>query len=189
MSAREILLLATRSTLVTGMLAAAAADLRWRIVPDTAVLAVAFGGGLARLLSGGAMAAGLGLAAALALFLLLSALWRFGVLGGGDVKLIAAAALGEPLARLFALLTSIALAGGVLAGLLLLGRWFFGRRLFGRRLFGRLGEVSSDRNGAPSRLRRLIGKEGMRGCAGTPIPYAPAVLIGWAWTGIRCGIR
>jgi prepilin peptidase CpaA len=174
MSAREILLLAARSTLAAGMLTAAAGDLWRRIVPDAAVLAVAFGGALVRLLTGGAAAVGASVAAAFALFVGLSVLWRFGALGGGDAKLIAAAAVGEPIGGMFALLASIALAGGLLSGLCLFGKW----------LFVDHASAAWRSESGPSRRPRLFAGGAMQVAARAPIPYAPAVLIGWAWSRI-----
>lgn len=171
MSATQILSFAAWAMLIAGLLAAAASDLRRRLVPDTAVLAVAFGGLLLRFLSGGIASVGASLAAALALFVGLSLLWRLGALGGGDAKLIAAAALGETVAGLLALLAGIALAGGVLAGFWLLGAWLFADPARAARRNGR---------GAG----RFLPPFGGAALARNPIPYAPAVLIGWAWSRI-----
>src|SRR6516164_7150580 len=55
------------------------------------------------------------LIAAAILFLVLLVVYQRGWMGGGDVKLLVALAVGLPLAGMFQLLTATALAGGVLA--------------------------------------------------------------------------
>jgi prepilin peptidase CpaA len=55
------------------------------------------------------------LAAATILFLLLIVVYQRGWIGGGDVKLLVALAMGLPLMGVIRLLTITALAGGVLA--------------------------------------------------------------------------
>lgn len=106
--------------LATGLFAAAAVcDLGWRRIPNGLVLGL-FGLGLARLgLAWGAGAPLAGLTADLAASLLLLALgtlaFQARLLGGGDVKLFAAAALWIGVADLLPFLARTALAGGVLA--------------------------------------------------------------------------
>lgn len=61
---------------------------------------------------------------ALAIFALFALLFMLRMMGGGDVKMIAALALWLPLPALFAMLTVMALAGGAIAGgLLIRQRW------------------------------------------------------------------
>jgi len=64
------------------------------------------------------------LAVGFAVFLLASALFAWGKLGGGDVKLLTAVALFAGAGRIAELLLMIALAGGALALALLLPRRF-----------------------------------------------------------------
>ncbi len=102
--------------LIAGLLHAALVDLGARRIPNGAVVATA-AGALAWRLAAGATPAGLAatLLTTLVLFGGLLLLWRRGGLGGGDVKLMTAAALAFPAAGIldFALFT--ALAGGGLA--------------------------------------------------------------------------
>jgi prepilin peptidase CpaA len=94
--------------------AAAACDLRWRLIPNALTAALAAGGLIAAGLAGwpaGAASA----AAAAGVFAGGAALFAAGAMGGGDVKLAAALALWLPAGATpgFLLLTS--LAGGALA--------------------------------------------------------------------------
>lgn len=108
------------TVLAIGLFAAAAAsDLARRRIPNPLVMALA-ALGLARL--GLAVAAGAGpgvLGADLGVGLLVLALgavfFRFGLLGGGDVKLLAAGALWIGTAQVAPFLMTTVLAGGLLA--------------------------------------------------------------------------
>ncbi|HYF22067.1 MAG TPA: prepilin peptidase [Caulobacteraceae bacterium] len=94
--------------------AAAAADLRGRTIPNALPLALAAGFALYAVLLpepawpwrllGGAVVLALGWLA-----------WSLRALGGGDVKLLAAAALWFPLAAVPSFLLAVALAGGIQA--------------------------------------------------------------------------
>jgi prepilin peptidase CpaA len=103
-----------------GLLAAAAVtDGRSRRIPNLLPLGLALLG-LARIAveladGGGIAAPALDLAAAAAIFLAGAVAFRFRLLGGGDVKLIAAAALWLGAAALGPFLLVTALAGGALA--------------------------------------------------------------------------
>ena len=142
------------------LLLAAAHDVAARTIPNRLVLAIGLLGGGARLAAG--ELAG-GLAAAGLVFLLAFAAWRFGLMGGGDVKLLSAAALLVPAAWVTSLVLAVALAGGVLAlGYLIL-----------RRLVP-----------APAALRpaglaaRALRAEAWRIRRGGPLPYAVAIALG-----------
>jgi prepilin peptidase CpaA len=92
----------------------AVVDLKRRIIPNELVLAtVAVGIGL-RLVSASGMLWQSALAMA-GTFLILGAIGRLGVIGGGDVKLIPAVSLLAPADHVLALLLDIAIAGGVLS--------------------------------------------------------------------------
>jgi prepilin peptidase CpaA len=99
--------------------AAAITDSRNRRIPNALSAALALLGltrialGLAA--AGGAAAMGLDLLAAAAVFALAALAFRFGVLGGGDVKLLAAGVLWLGAAALPPYLLTTVLAGGVLA--------------------------------------------------------------------------
>lgn len=86
-------------------------------------------------------------------------LFQFRLLGGGDVKLFAAASLWVGLDLLVPQLLLVFIAGGVLSILLLLLRTPFGQGMF-LALFGRWAS-----------LPRLLGK-------GEPVPYGIAICLG-----------
>ena len=90
-------------------------------------------------------------------------LWLRGVLGGGDVKLLAAVSLVVPAAAVPALLLAIVLAGGVLAAVHMVLR-------------GRLAPPSPARPAGA--LRRILRCEGWRIRRGAPLPYGVAIAAG-----------
>jgi prepilin peptidase CpaA len=97
---------------------AAVTDSLSRRIPNRLCAALALLGlvRIAVALVGGELAAsGLDLAAALAIFALAALAFRFGALGGGDVKLLAAGALWLGAAALGPYLLATVLAGGALA--------------------------------------------------------------------------
>jgi prepilin peptidase CpaA len=91
---------------------AASSDLRDRRIPDAAVLAVALAAVLRAACDGGLRA--LPLAEALLVFCGGALLFSFGLMGGGDVKLLAACALLFP-DRVLSFLVLVSLAGALLA--------------------------------------------------------------------------
>ncbi|HME26305.1 MAG TPA: A24 family peptidase [Acetobacteraceae bacterium] len=95
-------------------------DLATRTIPDLASLGLLVVGVAVRLTDGTAVAA---LAASAAVLLLGALCWRFGWLGGGDVKLLAACAWLVSPALVPQLVLLTALAGGVLACLYLALSW------------------------------------------------------------------
>lgn len=101
--------------LAAACLAAAAwRDLAVRRIPNAAAAGLALTGLALRALEGiGPL--GASLAAAALLFALLFLGFARGILGGGDVKLATAAALGLPPAGVWMLVVATALAGGVLS--------------------------------------------------------------------------
>lgn len=97
------------------LVVAATGDIRTRIIPNRlnagiALLAIPFW--LAMGLNGQAMLIQIGLA--IAIFAVFAACFVIGMMGGGDVKLLAALALWMPLGQMATLLVWMALAGGVL---------------------------------------------------------------------------
>lgn len=109
--------------------AAAVTDLRSRRIPNllsVGLALVGFARIAAGLWTGGSTAtAALDLAAALAVFALGAAAFQLRMLGGGDVKLLAAGALWLGAAALGSFLMTTALVGGVLAVAYLLRMRFF----------------------------------------------------------------
>jgi len=116
------------------------------------------------------------LAATALVFFLCVIAWRFALLGGGDVKLLAAV---TPLVAPWdvpALIAAIAMAGGLLALLFILMREVLRRRP------------------APSgpRRRTCIGRawrvESRRMRRGGPLPYVVAIALGSAWVALGGGV-
>jgi prepilin peptidase CpaA len=105
----EALLLAA---CLAALLHAAAHDVAARTIPHRTCLALAAAGLGLRLADGTLLP---GLLAAFAALGLGFALWRAGFWGGGDAKLLAAAALAVPPAAVPGLILATALAGGLLA--------------------------------------------------------------------------
>ena len=107
------------------------------------------------------------LLAATILFLLLIIVYQRGWIGGGDVKLLVALAIGLPLMGVIQLLTITALAGGVLALAHLVMR------------------LLPDPRPAPagsSLLRRVYAVERWRNLRQAPLPYGVAIACGGIWT-------
>ncbi|WP_366554397.1 A24 family peptidase [Aquibaculum sediminis] len=97
------------------LLLACQSDLRLRWISDAFPAFLAAAGLLFTALTGGWPFLGYTLAGALAVFLLGLLAFRYGILGGADVKLLSAAALWLQPAQLLVFLQVTALAGGVLA--------------------------------------------------------------------------
>jgi prepilin peptidase CpaA len=143
--------------------AAAARDIALRRIPNRIAATVALAG-LARQAAIGAPAIALGVAACVLVAATL--LWLRGLLGGGDVKLLAAVSLLVPAAAVPALLLAVALAGGVLAGLHLVLRT-------------RVGAPSLARPAGA--LRRVLRCEAWRIRRRAPLPYGVAIAAGAAF--------
>ena len=103
----------------------AAGDLRNRLIPNWLNLAIALTAIPFWWLSGYALwpdiAIQIGLAAGL--FMFFAILFHLGMMGGGDVKLIAALGLWLPLASMVKLLVIMSIAGGVLTLVMLARKW------------------------------------------------------------------
>jgi prepilin peptidase CpaA len=98
------------------LLLAATGDIRSRRIPNKLNLAIALLALPFWALSGYALWPDIGVQLALAagVFLFFALLFQLGMMGGGDVKLLAALALWLPLASLVKLVVIMSLAGGVL---------------------------------------------------------------------------
>jgi prepilin peptidase CpaA len=107
------------------------------------------------------------LIAATILFLLLLVIHARGLIGGGDVKLLVALAIGLPLMGVIQLLTITALAGGVLALVHLMMRLL---------PYPRLAPAGS------SFVRRVYAIERWRHLRHAPLPYGVAIACGGIWT-------
>lgn len=142
------------------LLVAAAHDVAFRTVPNL-VSAVLLALGIALRLESGGL--GLSLVLGLCVLVVTGLFWRFGWMGGGDVKLLAAAAVFVPPALVPALLLGTAVAGGVLALLYL--------------AVGRM--VPKPDAVRPAALwRRVLRCELWRLRRRGPLPYAAAIAAG-----------
>lgn len=139
---------------------AASYDVIARIVPNRLVLALVIAA-LATAAARGHLAGSL--ISALCLFAAALLCWQRGWTGGGDVKLIGAAALAIPASLTLTFIAAVAIAGGLLAGFYLAA--------------GRL--VPPRRSIRPSNLfARALRAERWRIRRGGPLPYACAIAAG-----------
>jgi len=111
--------------------------------------------------------------AATILFLLLIVIYQRGWIGGGDVKLLVALAIGLPLMGVIQLLTVTALAGGVLALVHLMMRLL---------PYPKLAPAGS------SLVRRVYAIERWRNLRHAPLPYGVAIACGGIWTVFSQGL-
>jgi len=112
------------------------------------------------------------LIAATLLFLMLIVVYVRGWIGGGDVKLLTALAVGLPLAGLAQLLTVTAFSGAALALVHLM-----------MRLLPQPGPAPS----GSSILRRVCAVERWRHRRQAPLPYGAAIACGGAWALLNSG--
>ena len=107
------------------------------------------------------------------LLLLLIVIYQRGWIGGGDVKLLVALAIGLPLMGVIQLLTITALAGGVLALVHLMMRLL---------PYPKLVPAGS------SLVRRVYAIERWRNLRHAPLPYGVAIACGGIWTVFSQGL-
>jgi prepilin peptidase CpaA len=107
------------------------------------------------------------------LLLLLIVIYQRGWIGGGDVKLLVALAIGLPLMGVVQLLTITALAGGVLALAHLMMRLL---------PYPQLAPAGS------SLVRRVYAIERWRNLRHAPLPYGVAIACGGIWTVFSQGL-
>jgi Flp pilus assembly protein protease CpaA len=113
------------------------------------------------------------LVAAAILLLVLLVVYTRGWIGGGDVKLLVALAIGLPFAGVIESLTVTALAGGVLAL----------AHLIMRQLpYPKLAPAGS------SLVRRVYAVERWRHLRQAPLPYGVAIACGGIWTILSKGL-
>jgi prepilin peptidase CpaA len=152
------------------LLYVAAIDIATRLIHNEICLSLALLG-IASQFAGHAHVAE-SLVTATILFLLLLVVYARGWMGGGDVKLLVALAIGLPLMGVVQLLTVTTLAGGVLAL----------AHLVMRRLpFPRPAPAGS------SVLRRVCAVERWRNLRQAPLPYGAAIACGGIWTVLNRG--
>jgi prepilin peptidase CpaA len=147
------------------LLYVATIDIATRLIRNEICLALALLGIVSQL--GSPMQLAQSLIAATILFLLLLVIYQWGRIGGGDVKLLVALAIGLPPTAVIQLLTVTALAGGVLAL----------AHLMMRQLpYPRLAPAGS------SLVRRVYAIERWRHLRHAPLPYGVAIACGGIWT-------
>jgi Flp pilus assembly protein protease CpaA len=147
------------------LLYVATIDVATRLIRNEICLALALLG-IATQLPNSMQIAGSLITAAI-LFLLLFVLYTRGGIGGGDVKLLTALAIGFPLTGVIQLLTVTALAGGILALVHLLMRLL---------PYPRLAPAGS------SLVRRVYAVERWRHLRHAPLRYGVAIACGGIWT-------
>jgi prepilin peptidase CpaA len=113
------------------------------------------------------------LIAATILLLLLLVIHQRGWMGGGDVKLLVALAVGLPMMGVIQLLTITALAGGILALVHLMMRIL---------PYPRLAPAGS------SFVRRVYAIERWRHLRHAPLPYGVAIACGGIWSVFSRGL-
>lgn len=144
-------------------------DLATRTIPDMVSVALVTVGAACRLYDGWE-SLGLSAATAIAVFLVLLPFHARGLVGGADLKLLAALALGLSPLGLYQLITATALAGGVLAGIYLALR--------------RVLNFRPPKGTSLVRHRflpfRIAAVESWRIRRGAPLPYGVAIAAGAA---------
>jgi prepilin peptidase CpaA len=147
------------------LLYVATIDIATRLIRNEICLALALLGIAAQLAS--PMQIAQSLIAAAILLLLLLVIYQRGWIGGGDVKLLVALAIGLPLTGVIELLTITALAGGVLALVHVTMRLL---------PYPKLAPAGS------SLVRRVYAIERWRHLRDAPLPYGVAIACGGIWT-------
>ena len=153
------------------LLYVATIDVATRLISNEICLALAVLGIASQLASPLQIAESL-IAAAI-LFILLFIIYQRGWIGGGDVKLLVALAIGFPLTGLIQLLTVTALAGGILAAVHLMMR---------NLPYPRLAPAGS------SLVRRVYAVERWRHLRHAPLPYGVAIACGGIWAVLSKGL-
>jgi prepilin peptidase CpaA len=153
------------------LLHVATTDIATRLIRDEICLVLALLG-IAGQFASPMQVAG-SLIVAIILFALLLVAYQRGMIGGGDVKLLVALALGLPLQGVIELFTVTALAGGVLALMHLMMRLL---------PYPRPAPVGS------SVVRRVYAIERWRHLRHAPLPYGVAIACGGIWTVFSRGL-
>lgn len=145
------------------LLAAALHDVATRTIPNRLVAGVACTGLACQFMAGNAVPAGIAGAAVLAVSL---AFWRRGYLGGGDAKLLAAAALMVPANQILSFILTTAVAGGVLSLFYLVMKGLCA------------APRPTTKPAARSLIARILRIERWRLRHGIALPYATAIAAG-----------
>jgi len=156
---------------IAGLLWASVTDLKERIIPDEITILIALSG-LLLCFAAHPGQVWLNLLAAAAVFLGAAFLCRYGMIGGGDVKLLAAVTLLFPPHESGKLLLEIALAGGLLSCV------YLGASVMLKAVPLRSAAPDPQASAALSRWFRL---ESERIASRKQVPYAIAILGGVVW--------
>ncbi len=138
-------------------------DFAVRTVPNFYSVLLFSAGVALRLLNGGGHDLKWGMVACCVVFGITFICWRFGWMGGGDVKLLTAAAIFVAPLSVPELVASTAMAGGLLALVFVVGRRVARRPAPGR---------------PPHFMPRILRCELWRLHRGGPLPYAAAIACG-----------
>src|SRR6266404_5578981 len=153
------------------LLYVATIDIATRLIRNEICLALALLGIVGQFASPTQVAESL--IAATILLLLLLVIFQRGLIGGGDVKLLVALAIGLPMMGVIQLLTITALAGGILALVHLMMRLL---------PYPKLAPAGS------SLVRRVYAIERWRNLRHAPLPYGVAIACGGIWTVFSQGL-
>jgi prepilin peptidase CpaA len=172
-------LLTSVPTLISAaiLLAASLHDITARTVPNWMAIALLLLGLAQRGLAGSLPS---GLLAGFIIFAIAAFCWRRGWLGGGDVKLLAAASLVVPPVNVPGFICAVALAGGILATMYIAAR----RVITATAAPAALPGHSADRG----IFRRALRAERWRIRRGGPLPYACAIAAGFLIVVLQDGI-
>jgi prepilin peptidase CpaA len=152
------------------VLVASLCDIAVRTIPNRLALALAIAGIGTAVVDGYIFGS---LLAAAGIFVVSALCWRRGWMGGGDVKLLGAAALGMPAGSALTFVAAVAIAGGVLAAFYLVAR--------------RLMPFS--RSPRPTgKFARAMRVERWRISRGGPLPYACAIAAGVLFVNLSGGV-
>ncbi len=161
----------TASGIILALLAFAAwRDIATRTIPDSISIAILLVGAITRL-SVGWQPLGISVAVALAVFCLLIPFQARGLVGGADLKLMAALALGLSPLGSYQLVTAVTLLGGLLAA------FYLGLRHILARVGTAPAPLGRRRGGI---ARRVAVIESWRIRRNAPLPYGIAIAAGAA---------
>lgn len=142
-------------------------DVATRTIPDEISIALIVLGIVVRFHEGWS-SLGASLLVSVCLFVALLPLCSRGILGGADLKLLSALAVGLPPHVSLQLILTVTAIGGVLASVYLATG----------KLLARRASKSSSRVHATTRLGRVVSIEFWRIRRGAPLPYGIAIAIG-----------
>jgi prepilin peptidase CpaA len=158
------------------VLGASLHDVVGRTIPNGLVLALAIGGIATQAVNGHALGS---IVAGGSVFLLAALCWRRGWMGGGDVKLLGAAAAAVPPNLVPLFIGAVAISGGLLALLYLAARVVVAA--LSSASPASLGRHSQRPRGLFARAVRV---ERWRISRGGPLPYACAIAAGFLFVNL-----